>query len=53
MKGSKHKWWIKDGEKTSKKMFKKLWNKKIRHKELYDNSHYKMYAGESMMVYIT
>lgn len=50
MKGSKRNRWAKDGEKTSRKWLKHVWNKKIRHKKLYDNCYYKRYAGVSMWI---
>jgi hypothetical protein len=53
MKGSKRERWVKDGVKTSCKMFKKKWNRKVRHtKSSYSNNTYKKLAGCSKWIYI-
>ena len=50
MKGSKRYKWLKDGCKTSRKWYKSIWNRKIRHgnKVLGKGSFYKKYAKQSM-----
>lgn len=48
-KGSKYKSWLKEGIKVSKKLYKKLWNRKVRHaKNLVSGSMYKKLAKDSM-----
>ena len=48
-KGNKYRSWFKDGIKTSRKWYKKLWNRKVRHSNnIQSGSSYKKVAGESM-----
>lgn len=51
MKGSKHHRWYKDGIKTSRKWYKNIWNKKVRHDfSIGSHSNYKKFASVSMWV---
>lgn len=46
MKGSKYKSYIKDGMKVSRKWYKDIWNRRIRHsKEISKNCEYKKITG--------
>ena len=47
-KGSRRNRWLKDGERVSRKWYKRMWNRRVRHcKDLGAGSHYKRLAGES------
>ncbi len=49
MKGSKRDRWFKDGLKVSRRWYKKLWNRRVRHSRFSkDGGYYKRLAGESM-----
>lgn len=49
LKGQKRKPWLKVGYKISRKWYKKMWNKRVRHsKDLYNDCSYKKLAGPSM-----
>ena len=51
MKGSKRNRWLKDGLKTSRHWYKKMWNRRVRHcKVTYSNCDYKRLAGVSQWV---
>ena len=48
MKGSKRDRWLKDGIKTSRRWYKKTWNRKARHnRNLSNGNFYKRLAKES------
>ena len=52
MKGSKRNRWLKDGVKESKKHFKALWNRWVRHSSSLCGSTYKKIAGKAMWAYV-
>lgn len=44
---------IKQGVKESRKHFKKMWNRRVRHAKLkYDHSSYKKLCGDSIYTYV-
>ena len=48
MKGSKRDRWYKEGIKTSKRWYKKIWNRKVRHIDVSDNNGYRRIAKDQM-----
>jgi len=54
MKGSKKDRWLKDGIKESKKHYKKLWNRRVRHsKEELANNEYRKLGSQEMYNYVS
>lgn len=53
-KGNRRYYWLKDGIKVSRKHFKKMWARKIRHQKIdYVNGcHYKKFKGEEEFKYV-
>ncbi len=53
-KGSKRYKWLKEGIKDSRKVYKHVWNRKIRHSnKAYKNCEYKRIARDSIYAYVT
>ena len=53
-KGSKRYKWFKEGMKNSRKAYKSVWNRKIRHSnKTYKNCEYKKIAKDSIYAYVT
>lgn len=53
VKGSKKDRWLKDGIKESKKHYKKLWNRRVRHtKETLANNEYRKLGSAEMYNYV-
>ena len=53
-KGSKHKRWLKDGMKESRKHFKKMWNRRTRHRMgIMKHAEYKKLCGDSIYIYVS
>lgn len=55
MKGYKYKIYVKQGIKESRKHYKSIWNRRIRHNDniVYNNCSYKKLAGYSIYKYVS